>query len=93
MSKPLGYYTSYTPGSEGLLAQMQYDWGSHFEALKDNERLWMIARLAYELWLSTDFENEVIREGCRKAIPRAITELQMHDVTGLIEALVNQIRY
>lgn len=93
MSKPIGYYTSYTPGEDGLLEEMQSAWGSQFEELKDNERLWMISRLSHELWQKTEFEDESIREGCEKAVIRAITELKSSDVMGLLEALVAQIRH
>ncbi|MEM8779688.1 MAG: hypothetical protein AAGF26_12605 [Cyanobacteria bacterium P01_G01_bin.49] len=93
MSNSIGYYTSYTPGDEGLLEEMQSAWGSSFQDLKNNERLWMIASLSLELWQKTDFEDESIREGCEKAVSRAISELKSSDVMGLIEALVNQIRY
>lgn len=93
MTKPLGYFTNYTPGDGGLLGEMEEAWGSFFEKLKDNERLWLLARIAHTFWETTEIESENISDEVEEAALRAVRELQKSDVLGLIEALVNQLRY
>jgi hypothetical protein len=95
MSKPPGYYTSYTPGDDGLLTEMQEAWGTRFEALSNVERTWMIFKIAENL--CADFSNETdddsVRDGVEKTIERICEdELSIGDQLRLIESLVNQIR-
>ncbi|UKP01455.1 hypothetical protein [Nostoc sp. UHCC 0870] len=89
MTKPIGYYTSYTPGEEGLLADMQEEWGATFESLNNCERLWMIVKLAEDL--CAENEND-IRSSVEDAMER-MDELPSGDKVGLIEALVNQVKH
>ncbi len=95
MSKPSGYYTSYTPGDDGLLTEMQEAWGTQFEALSNVERIWMIVQIANNL--CTDFcekeDDDSVREGVEQALKRIQrNELTRGDQLRLIESLVNQIR-
>lgn len=94
MTKPLGYYTSYTPGDDGLLAEMQQAWGSQLQSLTNVERTWMIVKIAENL--CADFcketENNSVRDGVEKAVERICEdELSTGDQLRLIEALVNQV--
>jgi hypothetical protein len=91
MTKPVGYYTSYTPGESGLLADMQSEWGATFEQLNQAERAWMIYQLGYQLWMEIDEEvRDLVEETINN---RASHELSSGDKLGLIEALVNQMKY
>lgn len=94
MAKPIGYYTNYTPGDGGLLGEMEEAWGSSFEKLKDSERFWLIALVAYEKCAGKGFgEDEGISEEVEEAANRIPKELPDCDVLGLLEALVHQLRY
>lgn len=86
--KPIGYYTAYTPGDEGLLAEMQEAWGAQFQKLKNTERLWMIVKLAEDVCAE---QEDDIRASVEEAMTR-LDELSASDKLGLIEALVNQAK-
>lgn len=87
--KPIGYYTAYTPGDDGLLAEMQEAWGAQFQELNNTERLWMIVKLAEEVFAK---EDDDIRGSVEEAMER-LDELSPSDKLGLIEALVNQVKH
>ncbi|AKG24911.1 hypothetical protein [Calothrix sp. 336/3] len=86
--KPIGYYTNYTPGDEGLLAEMQEAWGAQFQKLHNGERLWMIVKLAED---GCAEEEGDIRPSVAEAVER-IGELSRSDKLGLIDALINQLK-
>lgn len=90
MAKPLGYYTSYTPGDGGLLGEIEEAWGSTFDKLRDDEKLWLIGRLANELWQEYPID-EPPGEGVELVAHRAPSELSVSDQIGLMNALVAQI--
>jgi len=95
MTKPLGFYTSFTPGDDGLIAEMQEAWGAQFELLNNVERTWMILKIAENL--CADFSNEIeddsVREGVETAVKRICEdELSKSDQLGLLDALVNQVK-
>jgi hypothetical protein len=93
--KPLGYYTGYTPGDDGLLAEMQEAWGSQLESLTNVERTWMITKIGENLCADFDEteDDNSIREGVEKVIERIWNnELSRSDQLGLLEALVNQVK-
>jgi hypothetical protein len=95
MSKVIGYYTNYTPGDEGLLAQMQEAWGAQLQELNNVDRLWMIYKLAEELCgeFEEALEIEDLTLGVEEAVERSTLELQQSDRLGLIDALVNQVKH
>jgi hypothetical protein len=95
MSKPIGYYTNYTPGDEGLLAQMQEAWGAQLQELNNVDRLWMIYKLASELCAEFEeaLEIEDLTLGVEEVLERSKEELQQSDRLGLIDALVNQVKH
>jgi hypothetical protein len=86
--KPIGYYTNYTPGDDGLLAEMQEVWGAQFQKLNHTERLWMIVKLAEDVCAE---EDDDIRESVEEAMER-MDELSRGDKLGLIDALINQVK-
>ena len=49
MSKPLGYYTSYTPDEDSLLEKLQKQYGSAFEKISKREKLSILMILASNL--------------------------------------------
>jgi hypothetical protein len=64
MTKPIGYFTNYTPGDEGLLDEMQASWGAQFQNLNQQQRFWMLMRLAEDFCSAegepvSDYDEEV----------------------------------
>ncbi len=94
MTKPLGYYTNYTPGDGGLLQDMEESWGGTFEALNNSERLWMLFSLIGNITAdaSENYNPGEIRESIVPAIER-FDELSFYDQLGLAQALIEQIKY
>ncbi|MEH2320834.1 hypothetical protein [Nostoc sp.] len=90
MSKPLGYYTSYTPGDGSFLEKLQEEYGATFEKISKREKLSILMILASNLGSQLD-------EGVRGeiyAIAREMTDqLSPSDQAGIMEAIINQIRW
>lgn len=91
MTKTLGYYTNYTPGDTGLLAEMQESFGSQFEKLNNSQRCWMLMILAETYPDDNEIDNEH-HEDVENSIER-FEELSLSDRIGLMEALVAQVKY
>ena len=90
MSKPLGYYTAYTPGDDSFLETVQEKYGSGFEKISKREKLVILTVLASHLGcqLEGDVRGEIF------AIAREMTDqLSPSDQAGIMEALVSQIRW
>ena len=49
MSKPIGYYTNYTPGESGLLEDLQQRWGATFANMTRKQKLYLVVALASNL--------------------------------------------
>lgn len=89
MNKPLSYYTTYTPGDGGLLGEIEQAWGSTFDKLRDDEKLWLIGQLANELWQEYPIEK-LPGEGVKLVAHRAPSELSVLNRIGLMNALIAQ---
>ena len=90
MSKPLGYYTSHTPGDDSLLTSLEEEYGATFEKISKREKLVILTILASELGcqMNGDCRAEIFD------IAREMTErLTMSDRAGIIEAIISQIRW
>lgn len=90
MSKPLGYYTSYTPGDDSLLGKVQEKYGSSFEKITKREKLVILTVLASHIGcqLEGDVRSEIF------AIAKDMTsELSLSDQAGIVEFLIAQIRW
>ena len=90
MSKPIGYYTNYTPGDETLLATLQDNYGAAFEKISKREKLVILTVLASHIGcqLEGDCRAEIF------TIAKQITqELTIADQTGIMEAIISQIRW
>ncbi len=89
--RPLGFYTSYTPGEGGLLQDMEESWGATFEVLTPYQRAYLIAAVSTEIfnqYESEDNENDSeVEEVCER-----LGELGFGDLLGLMEALINQAK-
>ena len=92
MSKPLGYFTSAMPNDGSLLDEMQEIWGSTFSALNDAHRYWMIMELAKDL-NGEEAQPESERDSEVVCALERRSELSRGDKIGLMEALINQIKY
>lgn len=90
MSKPLGYYTSYTPGDDSLLERVQEKYGSSFEKITKREKLVILTVLASHIGcqLEGDVRSEIF------ALAKDMTsELSLSDQAGVMEAIISQIRW
>ncbi|MEI1376604.1 hypothetical protein PQG02_18735 [Nostoc sp. UHCC 0926] len=90
MSKPLGYYTSYTPGDDSLLERVQEKYGSGFEKITKREKLVILTVLASHIGcqLEGDVRSEIF------ALAKDMTShLSLSDCAGIMESLVAQIRW
>jgi ATP-dependent RNA circularization protein (DNA/RNA ligase family) len=91
MTKPIGFFTSYTPGDGGLLQDMEESWGATFEALTPYQRAYLIAAVSTEIFSqyeSEDNENDSEVE----EVTERLGELGFGDLLGLMEALINQAK-
>ncbi|MEH1995901.1 hypothetical protein [Nostoc sp.] len=90
MSKPLGYYTAYTPGDNSLLEKLQEEYGSTFEKMTKREKLSILMILASNLGcqLQGDVRGEIY------AVAREMTDqLSLSDQAGIMEAIISQVRW
>ena len=90
MSKPIGYFTSYTVNDGSLLESLQEKYGSTFEGMTKREKLFLISAVAAQLC-----DGAPVR--CRDEIyvvgHQINSSLPMDDRYRLVEALINQVRY
>jgi hypothetical protein len=90
MTKPIGHYTSYTPGDRSYLESLQERYGSFFEKITKREKLFLVSSLASQLCgdASGETRNEIYEVGVeiQQCLP-------ISDQEGLLEALVAQIRW
>lgn len=90
MSKPLGYYTSHTPGDNSLFDLLQEKYGATLEKITKREKLSILMILASNL--SHHLEGGV--RGEIYADAREMTEkLSLSDQAGIMEAIISQIRW
>ncbi len=93
MTKPLGYFCSGAmPGDTGLIAEMQESWGTQFQNLNQQQRFWMLMRLAEDFCAAegepeSDFDSEVEEAESR------FKELSPGSRMGLLQALAAQVAY
>jgi hypothetical protein len=92
MSKPLGYYTNYTPGDGGLLGEMEEAWGSYFQSLNNSERIWMLSCLTGTMCAdATDNYDPYQVRDLTDATER-FHELSYSDQLGLATAILDQLK-
>jgi hypothetical protein len=90
MSKPLGYYTAYTPGDNSLLEKLESEYGSCFEKMSKREKLSILMILASNLGNHLDggVRGEIY------AVAREMTvQLSLSDQAGIMEAIISQVRW
>lgn len=90
MTKPIGYYTSYTPGDASYLESLEERYGSSFEKMSRREKLFLLSSLASQL--SGDAPGETRNEIYELGVDIQ-QNLPLSDQEGLLEALVAQIRW
>ena len=90
MSKPLGYYTTHTPGDDSLLDKLQSDYGSYFEKISKREKLVILTVLASHL--GCELEGDV-REEIFAVAAQIRDQLSLSDQAGIMEALISQVRW
>ncbi|MBN3948441.1 MAG: hypothetical protein HWQ38_19085 [Nostoc sp. NMS7] len=89
MPRLLGYWTNFTLSDNSLLSEMEQLWGSQLQGLSNAERLWMIQKLAYYLWLGVD---ESVSDRVKSLTEDTEVRIPDADKLGLIQALVEQLK-
>jgi hypothetical protein len=90
VTKPLGYYTSYTPGDDSFLEKVQEEYGSTFEKMTKREKLSILMILASNIGAQLDggVRGEIY------AVAREMADqLSLADQTGIMEAIISQVRW
>ncbi|MEH1905848.1 MAG: hypothetical protein V7L04_31835 [Nostoc sp.] len=90
MSKPLGYYTSYTPGDDSFLERVQQEYGSTFEKMTKPEKLSILMILSSNIGAQLDggVRGEIY------TVAREMTnQLSLSDQAGIMEAIISQVRW
>ncbi|MBG1263082.1 hypothetical protein [Nostoc commune] len=90
MSKPVGYFTNCTINYGSLLESLQEEYGSTFELMTRREKLYLISAIASQLCDQAPGrcrdEIYVVGHQVNSSLPKA-------DKEGLLEALINQVRW
>ncbi|WP_375494403.1 hypothetical protein [uncultured Nostoc sp.] len=90
MSRPLGYYTNYTPGDDSLLERVEEKYGSGFEKISKREKLVILTVLASHIGceLEGDVRSEIF------ALAKEMRDqLSLSDQAGVMEAIISQVRW
>ena len=90
MSKSIGYFTSYTVNDGSLLESLQSEYGTTFEQMTKREKLFLISALAIQL---CDEAPGRCRDEIYVVGHQVNSSLPVGDREGLIEALINQVRW
>lgn len=96
MSKPIGYYTTLSPGATGKLNEIENSFGSKFEKLSKEELL-LFLFLSAERVAKQYAEQLVFNEGqteVEKKIQQAVESFQslsFTDSIGLIRAMADRL--
>ncbi|MEH1871348.1 hypothetical protein [Nostoc sp.] len=90
MSKPVGYFTSYTLNDGSLLESLQEQYGSTFELMTRHEKLFLISTLAAQL---CDESPGRCRDDIYVVGHQINSSLPLSDREGLLEALTGQVRW
>ncbi|WP_445630424.1 hypothetical protein [Nostoc sp. DSM 114167] len=91
MSKPLGYYTAYTPGDGSYLESLENRYGATFEKMTKKEKLFLVAAIADQLSAEQDGNARIeIKQLPAEMYENSVTD---SDLMGLLEALIAQIRW
>lgn len=91
MTHPLGYYTGYTPGDTGLLAEIQEIYGAKLQGLNRAEKMCLIAMISSDLCCLASTEQ--LHRGDMFSLMLAIKgQLAISDREGLIRCLIDNVR-
>jgi hypothetical protein len=90
MTKPVGYYTSSTINDGSLLESLKEQYGQTFELMTKREKLFLISAVAIQL---CDQSPGRCREEIYVVGHQINSSLPVGDREGLIEALINQVRW
>ncbi|MEH1959848.1 MAG: hypothetical protein V7L05_08170 [Nostoc sp.] len=90
MSRPVGHFTSYTPGDGSLLDSLGQQYGSGFEKMTQREKLFLISAIAAQL---CDQAPGRCRDQIYVVGHQINSSLPPGDRAGLVEALINQVRW
>ncbi|MEH1786374.1 MAG: hypothetical protein V7L23_12505 [Nostoc sp.] len=85
MTKPIGYFTSYTLNDGSLLESLQSEYGSTFELMTEREKLFLIFAIAAQL---CDEAPGRCRDEIYVVGHQVNSSLPVSDRKGLLEALI-----
>ncbi|MBE9235847.1 hypothetical protein IQ227_07300 [Anabaena aphanizomenioides LEGE 00250] len=88
--KPLGYYTSYVPGTGGVLEDLQTKYGCHLQRLNTRERLFLAKKLILQINKELACDGDLIDE-LNDLANNQIRPLSVGDKLGIIRCLVNEV--
>jgi hypothetical protein len=91
MSKPLGYFTRYTPGDGTLFDALETEYGSALEKLTRRQKLYLVMAIAADLACQCPEGDASVYQVSH--IPLKVHEQLSHDdAEGLIQCLIAQVR-
>lgn len=88
--KPIGYYISC---ESSLLKEMRESWGEFFQNLNNQQRLWMVEKLAENLCEEEGEPESEFDQEVENAANRFADELSRDERLALMEALVGQVKH
>jgi len=90
MNKPLGFYTSYIPGDDSYLEELQEQYGTCLQKLTRREKLFLLNSITSYMCCHEpgDISGEVVTTSY--SVVKRLTD---SDKEGMIEALISQIRW
>lgn len=98
MTKPIGYYCSVTPGDGSFLDELQEEFGSTFEELNRLEKLFLLHSLTNgllqtEIKMVGSYPASQAQQRMTPVIKNVSKNLLIREHLGLIDAIVNQLKY
>lgn len=90
MAKPIRRFTSDTINDGSLLDSLKEEYGNTFELMTRREKLYLISAIAIQL---CDQSPGQCRESIYVVGHQINSSLPLRDREGLLEALINQIRW
>lgn len=90
MNKPLGYYIPYVSDDDSYVYLIQKNFGVCLENLSRREQLFLIYSLASNLCA---IDSGEVRQEVIETAHACSCKLSIKDVEGLLEALINQVRW
>lgn len=89
MTKPIGYYTSHTPGDGSVLDELQEQYGACLENMSETDKTWLLFSLALHFYSQIPENHSSQTEDL---FEKTIAHLPKHDQLGLCQAIISYLR-